>query len=329
MIHPVKLSVVIPTYRRVELLRRVLEAIAVQTYPHSNFEVIVVSDGPDIATETLVKQMAKSASYLRLNFYSLPAKGGPAAARNAGWRMSEGELVVFTDDDCIPNIHWLEAYQQAYNLHNIKAPIAFTGKVDVPVSEFPTDYQRNIGNLSTAEFITANCACSRSALNVVDGFDETFPAAWREDSDLHFKLLRCGVAINYVPEALVCHPVRKAYWGISIFEQQKSMFNALLFKKHPELYRKRIASGPVWSYYIIILSTVASGFALFFGEITVLIFSSFIWLAAIASFVVRRLHGTDRSPGHRLEMVITSLIIPYLSVYWTLRGAWKYKIFFL
>ncbi|MCF0055039.1 glycosyltransferase family 2 protein [Dyadobacter sp. CY356] len=330
MNNPVHISVVIPTFRRVTLLMRVLDAMHSQTYPHQNFEVIVVSDGPDPATEKMISEMIPDFSTtLRLHYYSLPAKSGPAAARNAGWLRSKGELIVFTDDDCIPASNWLAAYQQAYGRHTQGKPVSFTGKVNVPVKQLPTDYEKNISHLSTAEFITANCACTRSALCLVGGFDEAFAAAWREDSDLHFKLLRAGIAINHVSDALVFHPVRKASWGVSIYEQRKSMFNALLFKKHPDLYRKRIADTPVWRYYLIILLTFVSVFSLFLGDKIAFVIAFFSWLSAVGSFVIRRLDGTDKSLKHRLEMVVTSLAIPYLSVYWTLRGAWKYKVFFL
>ena len=78
--------------------------------------------------------------------------------------------------------------------------------------------------------------------------DERFSAAWREDSDLHFTLLLHGGQIDRVPSALVVHPVRPARWGVSLNQQRKSLFNALLYKKHPRLYRQRIRPWPPWDY---------------------------------------------------------------------------------
>lgn len=49
-----------------------------------------------------------------------------------------------------------------------------------------------------------------------------------------------------IDESEILHPVRKAPWGVSIKEQKKSMFNALLFKKHPELYKEKIRSHFLW-----------------------------------------------------------------------------------
>ena len=325
---PVNISVIIPTYRRPALLRRCLDALREQTYWRTFYEVIVVSDGPDRETEALVARFVRDQPDCAVFFHHLPYKKGPAAARNYGWKKSSGELIVFTDDDCIPDPFWLEEYAECYHA-KAERFIAFTGKVVVPVSKKPTDYEKNVAHLATAAFITANCACSRAALELTGGFDEDFPIAWREDSDLEFKLLEKHIPIIYVPEAAVCHPVREAGWGVSVAEQRKSMFNALLFKKHPQFYRTRISPGPVWTNYVIILATVAAIAAFVAGMWVTATVALAVWAMAVASFVVKRMKGTSDSLAHRLEMLFTSLIIPYLSVYWTLRGALRYKVFFL
>src|SRR5690606_228568 len=100
-----------------------------------------------------------------------------------------------------------------------------------------------------ADFVTANCACTRAALERVHGFDEAFTMAWREDSDLEFRFINQRVPIRFVQQAVVTHPVRKASWGVSLKEQKKSMFNALLYKKYPSLYREKIMKRPLWNYY--------------------------------------------------------------------------------
>ncbi|KAA0992621.1 glycosyltransferase family 2 protein [Dyadobacter aurulentus] len=324
----VNISVVIPTLRRPALLHKCLNAILAQHCPDFSFDVTIVSDGPDAATESLVQKIKSGHPGFPLYFHSLEKKAGPAAARNYGWKKSTGELIVFTDDDCIPSATWLAGYWTRYRA-NSQNVIAFTGKVEVPIPAKPTDYEKNVSHLSTAEFITANCACTRTALELVDGFDEAFPVAWREDSDLQFRLMKKQVAIVNVQQAAVCHPVRPASWGSSLRDQQKSMFNALLFKKHPGFYRKRIAESPVWNYYVIFFSTIAAFLAAVFAAPALLAPALLCWLLAVVGFLFKRLKGTDPSVSHRLEMIVTSILIPYLSIYWTIRGALRYKVFFL
>ena len=319
-----KISVVIPTYGRPELLQKCLTALAEQTFAHDDFEVIVVSDGPDKATQHLVNKLQKS-KICNLRFLSTDKKRGPAAARNMGWINSLAELIAFTDDDTIPDKNWLT---QIWNNYTHEEFLAFTGRVVVPVSSPPTDYEKNVYNLETAEFVTANCVCTKMALIRVGGFDERFRIAWREDSDLHFKLLEHKIPIKKI-NAIVLHPVREAPWGISIKEQKKGVFNALLYKKYPSLYRQRIQPQPAWNYYIMVSSILTTLIALAFGNFALALVAFFLWLVLQTAFIRKRLKTTSRSKEHVLEMILTSMVIPFASVYWQFYGAWKYRVFYL
>lgn len=319
-----RITVVIPTYGRPELLRKCLTALNSQTFDKSTYEVIVVSDGPDRKTADLVQSFSEECTYL-LRFLSTDRKRGPAAARNLGWINSYAELIAFTDDDTVPDKNWLTNIWRNYNQEEYAA---FTGRVIVPVSSPPTDYERNVYNLETAEFVTANCACTKAALIRVGGFDERFQIAWREDSDLHFKFLENSIPIKKI-NASVLHPVRKAPWGISIKEQKKGVFNALLYKKYPDLYRQRIKPRPSWNYYLMVFSFLTIPPALISGSNAVALAAFCLWVLLLTSFTWKRLESTSRSKEHVIEMIITSIIIPFASIYWQFYGAWKYRVLFL
>jgi GT2 family glycosyltransferase len=320
----IQISVVIPTYQRPDLLQRCLEAMKEQSFAKDRFEVIVVSDGPDIATKILGVEL----SFLEPKFVFLhtPEKKGPAAARNFGWRRANGTLIAFTDDDTIPDADWLSNIWRSYNGEK---EIAFTGKIKVPLSNPATDYEKNTAGLETAAFVTANCCCTKAALEKTGGFDERFSMAWREDSDLEFQLMLHQVPIIHLEDAVVTHPVRTAPWGISLKEQKKGMFNALLYKKYPRLYRQKIQPSPLWNYYLIVLCAFIF-FATLFAEYKSLAVISFLgWLLLTASFILKRLKHTSKKPGHVAEMIVTSICIPFISAYWQLYGAWKYRVLFL
>lgn len=163
----------------------------------------------------------------------------------------------------------------------------------------------------------------------VGGFDESFTIAWREDSDLEFKLLLQGIQVHKLAAALVVHPVRQAPWGVSMKEQKKGLFNALLYKKYPVLYRKRIQQRPAVNYYVMILCTllVITGFMVKILWISGV--AAGIWLFLTVQFIRKRLAATSRTGRHIWEIAITSLAIPFLSVYWQLYGAYKYRVFFI
>lgn len=317
----VQISVVIPTYKRPKLLLRCLTALLKQNFDRDKFEVIVVSDGPDTLTEQSICAFDHKDTF-KLFYAATPEKKGPAAARNYGWLAAKGQLIAFTDDDCIPGNDWLLAYYQQYQLNS---DCVFTGKTVVPIPANPTDYELNTAGLEKADFITANCACPKKILLNVGGFDEQFTMAWREDSDLEFKLIKLGVPIYRVERAVVTHPVRSVHWGVSIKEQRKTMYNALLYKKHPSLYRKKIQSSPPVLYYAIIICFLATLVGLVANKHTLFTTGLILWIGLSIVFAYRRLKSTTRRADHFFEMLISSIVIPFLSLYWQFYGAIKYR----
>ena len=317
----------VPTYRRPELLDRCLAALAAQTLPADEIEVIVVHDGPSEAARAMAEGWRarwRRDDGPRLTFLSPPHRG-PAAARNAGWRAAAADIVAFTDDDTVPDRAWLE-----------RALIAFSDDVDaawgrivVPLGGDPTDYELDAARLSRAEFATANCFCRKRALERVGGFDERFEIAWREDSDLFFRLLASGVRVIHVPDAVVVHPVRPAPWGVSLGQQRKVQFDALLFKKHRALYRERIRERARWDYYAIVAALAGTAGALAAGATAAALTAAGLWGALTAWFCAARLRRTTKRWSHVVEMVVTSALIPPLAVFWRALGALRFAVVFL
>lgn len=320
----IRVSVVVPTCHRPDLLGRLLDALDAQDFDPACSEVIVADDAASDATRRQVEERsARSRAVVRYARVTEPH--GPAAARNVGWRAARGEIVAFTDDDCVPDPHWLTAGVSSF----AEGVVAASGRVVVPLSREPTDYERDAAGLEGAEFVTANCFCRRDALAAVGGFDERFEAAWREDSDLHFALLQRGGWLVQAPGAVVVHPVRPAPWGVSLRQQRKCLYDALLYKKHPESYRRRIRRGPPWDYYAIVAAIGAGTASLAVGRPWLATAAWALWAGLTLRFCARRLRRTSWLPGHVTEMVATSVLIPPLSVAWRLYGAWKFRVLFL
>src|SRR5689334_12973636 len=225
---------------------------------------------------------------------------GPAAVRNIGWRRARAPIVAFTDDDTVPDRDWLARGLAAF------APDidAVTGRIVMPLPATPTDYERNEQGLERAEFVTANCFVRREVLARLGGFDESF------------RLLEAGSRIARAPDAVVVHPVRPAAWGVSLRQQRKVMFDALLLRKHRALYRERIRRVPRWDYYAVVAALALSPF----WPPAII-----IWIVLTARFCLYRLRGTSKAPAHIAEVVITSILIPPVSVFWRLVGALKFR----
>ena len=317
-----EISVVIPTFRRPDLLARCLAAVTAQDLDPARFEVIVADDAADDATRRQVEAVGSPAA---VRYIAVNGNQGPAAARNRGWHAARGDVIAFTDDDTVPDRGWLRAGLAAIR----SGADASAGRVVVPLPPAPTDYERNEAGLEQSEFVTANCFVRRDALKAVGGFDERFTAAWREDSDLHFALLERGCRIDRSPDAVVVHPVRPAAWGVSLRQQRKSQFDALLYRKHPRLFRVQIRPLRPWDYYAIVAASAAAGAAWLAGSPTTALAATTVWLALTCLFLVRRIRGTSHAPRHIAEMVVTSALIPPLSVFWRLYGAVRFRVLFI
>lgn len=176
-------SVVVPTRERPDALARCVAALEAPTI---EVEVVVVED----------------------------AEGrGPAWARNEGVRRARGEVVCFTDDDCVPAAGWVEALTKPILACEAEAT---TGPVRIGVGataadrawEAIVDYLQvgaaAPGSASPGFAVTANLAARRSLLER-HPFDESFPMAAGEDRDWGERVAREGAAPRFVPEAVIEH----------------------------------------------------------------------------------------------------------------------------
>ena len=89
-------SVIIPTYNRLDSLRRTLASLEQQSYPHDRFEVVAVDDGSTDGTATWLPTKTDLALSLLHQ-----QNAGATLARNAGCESSRGDLLVFLDDDIV------------------------------------------------------------------------------------------------------------------------------------------------------------------------------------------------------------------------------------
>jgi GT2 family glycosyltransferase len=323
-----RVSVVVPTCGRPALLQRCLAAVAAQHLDSKDFEVVVVDDRPgrDPATEQAVRRLEEApGGHPSFRYLVNPGPHGPAAARNLGWRAARASIIAFTDDDTQPEPDWLGAGLQAMD----SRLAAVTGRIVVPLPAAPTDYERDAGGLARAEFATANCFCRKSTLLQVGGFDERFRLAWREDSDLQFRIMEAGGLIGHSAQAVVVHPVRPAGWGVSLRQQRKVMYDALLFRNHPRLYRARIRSGARWDYYATVAALVAAVAAAALSQPWLSLFCLALWFTLTLRFCAYRLRGTARTPAHVAEMLLTSALIPPVALFWRLVGAVRFRTAFV
>ncbi len=322
-----RLSVVIPTSRRPDLLCRCLAAVLSQTLDRAAYEVIVVDDGQSSDTQAVVDafRLRPDAPVVRL---VRPRHGwGPAIARNAGWRAAYGKVIAFTGDDMVPASDWLANGERAL----VPGLVALCGAVSRP--RVDSRVERRTGNeperMRRSGFASTNAFVRRSALLTTGGFDERFHCEWREDSDLQFRLLRDAGPVGRSPETVVEHPAVRPSWGACLTQQKSAFFDALLYKKHPRLYREQIRRSPPWVHYAIVALVLAAIVLWFVGIGGSAVTSLALALAGIGRVAAQRLGRVARTPERVVETLFTSALIPFLCVYWRLRGALHFRVLFL
>jgi glycosyltransferase involved in cell wall biosynthesis len=320
-------SIVVATCKRPQLLNRCLAALTHQLFDPTRYEIIVVDDAPDVRTRAVVERWASESAVTGPRVYYLPSSGphGPAAARNRGWHAARGALVAFTDDDTIPYRDWL--VRGICSFDGIAQ--AVWGRVVTPLAGVPTEHERSAKNQGQAEFVTANCFCLKRVLEEFGGFDERFQCGWRDDVDLYFRMLQADLAVVHAPDAVVERPVEPASWGSSMQQQKKIQFDALLYKKHPALYREKISSSARWDYYATVTFLLGVIAAAMEANPMMLLGALAGWLLLTAHFFMQRLRGTSMSVSHIAEIALTSLLIPPLAVFWRLAGAVRFRVGFV
>jgi len=206
-----KVSVVIPTYNRLNYLGKCLKSLSKQSVGSKSFEVIVVDDGSTDGTAHYLKKInRKNFTFLR------QSNKGPAAARNLGVRHAKGNIIAFIDDDCVARRDWIqniitnfEKYKDADSVACHTIPIY--KKYFKNLEKFE---KRNlIKNFKVIRFSglepdhrasTDNCALKREIFMRLKGFNIAFKYAG-EDPDFWYRLLKSGYNIYHVDNIIVYH----------------------------------------------------------------------------------------------------------------------------
>src|SRR5690606_838695 len=208
-------SVVIPTYKRLDLLAVCLDSLMISTrhLGAGDYEVIVTDD----SRESEAKAMIES-SFPWVRWVKGPGKG-PASNRNHGARLAKGEWIVFTDDDCIPAAGWLEAYKNGILKTGARYNV-YEGSTTADRPQRRYDEESPI-NLKGGHLWSCNFAIRRTFFEQTGGFDEGFPYAAMEDVDFWYRVSK-STSIHFLPEALIIHPWRRISAGMWLKKQYRA-----------------------------------------------------------------------------------------------------------
>ncbi len=201
-------SIVIPTFNRPQQIEGCLAALAQLDYPNEQYEVIVVDDGSRTPLDATVAPFHSQMNVALIR----QQNAGPAAARNTGVRQASGDYIAFTDDDCMPEAHWLKEFANALQA----SPDAMVGGRTInalpknlysSASQALIDYLYSYysGATQGVFFASNNIAMSKTHFLDIGGFDVSFPLAAAEDRNLCDCWQQAGYPMQYVPSATIQH----------------------------------------------------------------------------------------------------------------------------
>jgi GT2 family glycosyltransferase/peptidoglycan/xylan/chitin deacetylase (PgdA/CDA1 family) len=203
-----RLSVVVPTFQRRDVLARTLPTVLDLTMPAGSYEVVVVVDGSTDGTAEMLAERFAGCPVRTL----LRDNAGPAAARNTGIQAARGDIILFLDDDllCPPGLlaAHLEAHEGAPKV--VLGPVLGLegGSTAAELSRMALDeyYSRMRDlwdpNTSPTAYVAPNTSVPREVLLRAGGFDTRFARA-HEDADLGLRLRAAGLPFTYLPHAAV------------------------------------------------------------------------------------------------------------------------------
>jgi glycosyltransferase involved in cell wall biosynthesis len=298
-------TVVVPTYNRPQFLPELLAALEAQTANRSQFEVVVVDNGSRPEAWAALRELAANTD-LPLRALRLEENQGPAGARNHGALAARGEIVAFTDDDCLPTPTWLES---------LLAPFAtgadvVQGRTVPPAGRNRTGaWERSVWVTSqTPLFETCNIAYRLDRFRAVGGFDEHNPLtrragggrAFGEDALLGARVVQGGGRAVFASAATVHHRWLPALYRDGLRERRQ-------LRDFPALARESAVLADGLRCGVFLSADTAAFDAAVFGIAGAVIARKPVLALAAAPWVTRRWLAARSRPGRHPAIRLAQL----------------------
>ncbi len=217
-----QISVVVPAWNDFGNLEECLRALSEQTV-RDRMEVVVSLDGGDPVPHRLEPLTDKIVS---------GDHAGPAAARNRGFRSSEGDYVLFTDSDCVPAPDWAEEMTAVLEsgADAVKGVYTEGGRKFI---QRLARYSLLERNMDVDMVDTYSAGYRREVMEASGGFDESFPFPDHEDVDLSYRMASMGFVMRFAPGAGVSHRHRDSWIAYFRMKHGRGRWRTKVLRKYP------------------------------------------------------------------------------------------------
>lgn len=275
------ISVVVPIYEQWHLVSQLFDALEQQDISKHRWECLLVDNGSQE-----VPPASELPAFVTLLHCEKP---GSYAARNVAIAHAKGELLVFTDSDCVPGRDWLSLLWSAYERQSRQSLLA--GGVRVTKFE---DGPHNIVELYDSAMglpqaryvkrgyaVTANLSIPAEVMDKLEGFDDSRFSGG--DADFCRRAATQGIALAFIPEASVRHPARSSFREIAtkLKRVKGGQIRAGSLRRRVKFFIRTFVP-PVWAYWYIVSSDTLTSI----DKLKVLAFQNRLWLVEMSEVML-------------------------------------------
>ncbi|MFH1454438.1 MAG: glycosyltransferase [Armatimonadota bacterium] len=234
-----KISVIICTYNRADLIKGAVETLINQDLKKCDYEIIVADDG---STDNTSEEVCSIRTDANLRYFKRPHQSR-SAARNYGINQANGDYILFVDDDILAPPDLLNQhlkYLERGGKIVVRGPV-----VNTPYYDLEKNSKANIQDFSMAFFCTCNASVDRQVLLDIGGFDENFTEYGWEDTEIGLRMRNRGYKVKFNMDAVIYHYKPKSADDLGEYIQKAEELGRTaveFYKKHPSL-RVSMATG--------------------------------------------------------------------------------------
>ena len=323
-----RVSIVIPAYNAGKTMGACVAACLNQS--HAPVEVIVVDDGSRDDTPGIAE--GAGARCIRQE------NAGPAAARNRGAQEAAGEIVAFTDSDCIPQSDWIAQLVAGFRDEGVWA-VGGTYGIANPHKRLARVIHaeivaRHARFAEEVDFLGSfNVAYQRERFFDVGGFDTTFTMASGEDNDLAYRLHDAGGTLVFNPNAVVAHyhpehlgpylrtQMRHGYWRMKLYAKHRG--RARTGDRYAGI--AELLGVPYVLGMLVLLVPVAA-LTIVWGEFWAVSAYALLWIPLLTGYTLRAMRLPGVKLSERLFYMDMAFLRDIARGVGMLRGAWRFLL---
>jgi len=258
------ISIIVPAFNSEKTITKTIQAIQKQETKEET-ELIIVDDN---STDKTVQEIKK---FNKIKLIQQEKNSGPAVARNTGAKNAKGEIIVFTDSDCIPEKNWLDEMIKPFeNSEVVGVQGAYKTKQKNLTAKFvQIEIEDRYDLMKKKEFIdfigSYSAAYKKKVFLEFNGFNEKFHSASGEDPELSYRMEKKGLKLVFNPDAVVFHSHPESFPQYLKIKFFRGYWRILLYKNHQDKMIKDSYTPQILKFQIILL------YAMIIGLITELV----------------------------------------------------------